>query len=287
MSSLAVNAYAKVNLFLRVLGLRDDGYHEIDTLMVPISLADRVLVELAGPGKITVRCPGCPELDGRENLAWHAAELFRRRAGSKRGIRVEIEKNIPVAAGLGGGSSDAAAVLRALYRLFGHPFDKKELFTMAERLGSDVPFFLHSGPCRATGRGTDCRPVSGLAPAWLVLAVAPFPLSTAEVYNKRKQLTKSVAGARKPTLAGCAGGEWNGSVLVNDLQPASESLQPAIGRVCEALLEAGAEVALMTGSGPTVFGLCRTEDEARAVAALVVKHSGWCYLLACTVAPGG
>ena len=277
-------APAKINLYLRVLGLRDDGYHEIDTLMVPISLADRVGVEITGRGEISVRCPGRPELDGPDNLAWRAAEMFRRQAGGDSGIRVVIEKNIPLAAGLGGGSSDAAAVLRALDRLLEHPIDSEELFSLAGRLGADVPFFLHSGPCRATGRGTVCQPVSGLAPAWLVLAVAPFGLSTAEVYNKRKQLTKSGAGATNSPLAGCAGGEWNGLVVGNDLQPASEALQPAIGRVCKALLKAGAEASLLTGSGPTVFGLCRTEDEARAVAARVDKQPGWRYLLAYTVA---
>jgi 4-diphosphocytidyl-2-C-methyl-D-erythritol kinase len=278
--TLTIQAPAKINLFLRVLHQRPDGYHEIDTLMVPVTLFDTVTIETAKEG-ITVDCPGHPELCGPANLAYRAAESFLRETGARRGVRINIEKRIPLESGLGGGSSDAAAVLSGMPRLTGESPGPGAIAALAARLGADVPFFLDPGPCRCRGRGEILDPIGNLEPFWVVLACAPFGFTTFEVYARfNLALTKNTSDDREVSPISAWGFKQLASRLHNDLQAIGKEMQPVVGKVCDELLRAGAAGASMTGSGPTVFGLCRWEDRAEATLARVEKREGWKYLVA-------
>ncbi len=281
---VVLSAPAKLNLYLQVLGRRPDGYHELDTVMLPLSLADRVTVSRAGGGKIEVRCPGHPELDGENNLAWRAAGLLVEISGKDMGLRIVIKKRIPTAAGLGGGSSDAAAVLLAARELFGRPPSHGKLHEIAVLLGADVPFFLVGESCRAGGTGDRLRPVKLERPAWVVLAQAPFGISTAAVFREydlrqarapKKRLTADVRGGNNTPPVSGAGVDPFAAGYRNHLQPAAVSVAPAIGQAVESLERAGAVEARMTGSGPTVFCLCRTEAQAREIASSARLPEGW------------
>jgi 4-diphosphocytidyl-2-C-methyl-D-erythritol kinase len=278
-STLSLKAYAKINLFLRVLGKRPDGYHEIDSIMTRISLADSVSIERC-PGKVTVRCPGHPAIDGPSNLAHRAALAYLGQSGDGGGVNILISKEIPLAAGLGGGSSDAAAVLVGLQRLSDRPLSPEKLHEIAVLLGADVPFFLEEGPCRARGIGERLEPFEPLPDFALLLAFAPFGLSTRKVYESlRFPLTSPGFDARNVGPVRGTGFEQFVTWLHNDLQPVCEVFRPVIRRVRMELTQAGAAGALMTGSGPTVFGLFESEEEASEAKSRIPKETGWSYLV--------
>jgi 4-diphosphocytidyl-2-C-methyl-D-erythritol kinase len=274
MDTLELRAPGKLNLWLRVVGRRPDGYHELASLMVPIGLCDLVRLEPGQTG-ITCRCPGRPELDGERNLAARAARRWMELSGRNQALHITIRKRVPVEAGLGGGSSDAAAVLRGLQRLAGPGLSPSRLDELALELGADVPFFLRGGACLAAGIGERLTPVR-VPPFWVILARAPFGLSTRRVFEHLKiPLTSAQDGDnRKSPLEGFA--RLAGS-LVNDLQPTALAMQASIGGVLEDLLRAGAAGASMSGSGPTVFGLFRTRREARVGLRRLERRSGWGY----------
>jgi 4-diphosphocytidyl-2-C-methyl-D-erythritol kinase len=277
---LTIQAPAKINLILRVLSKRPDGYHEIDSLMAPVALFDTLTIETAEKG-ITVDCPGQPDLSGPSNLACRAAESFMKETGAPSGARIVIEKKIPLEAGLGGGSSDAAAVLRGMQQLTGKSLKADVLLRLAAGLGADVPFFLEEGPCRCRGLGEIVEPVEISEFFWVVLACAPFGLSTREVYSRLKlALTKPASSDTQASPFQAWGFELLASRLYNDLQTIGVEMQPVVKKVCDELLQAGAAGASMTGSGPTVFGLCRSEGEAEATLAKTKKRAGWKYLIA-------
>jgi 4-diphosphocytidyl-2-C-methyl-D-erythritol kinase len=278
--TLTIQAPAKINLILHVLSKRPDGYHEIDSLMAPVALFDTLTIEAVGTD-IQVDCPGHPDLCGPSNLAYRAAQLFLEETGARPGVKMRIEKRIPLQAGLGGGSSNAAAVLSGMQQLAGQPLQKEALFTLATGLGADVPFFLHRGPCRCRGLGEIVEPVENIESFWVVLACAPFGFSTKEVYSRLKlALTKPAGGDTQVSPISAWGFELLASRLHNDLQTIGEEMQPVVMKVCDELLQAGAAGASMSGSGPTLFGLCRSEDEAEATLARVEKRAGWKYLVA-------
>ncbi|MCC6747639.1 MAG: 4-(cytidine 5'-diphospho)-2-C-methyl-D-erythritol kinase [Deltaproteobacteria bacterium] len=266
-------APAKINLSLRVVGRREDGYHELDSLFVPLALADRVTVELeeASSSVVTCTCPGRPDLDGAENLAARAAKAYLARTGRTARVRLTVEKRVWAAAGLGGGSSDAAAVLRALNDAF-HPLSEAELATVALGLGADVPFFLLGRAARAQGIGERLTPLSGLPLLDLVLANPGTPLGTAEVY-RALGLTPGERRPAPPQPVALDGRLESVLPLIwNDLEPPAARLCPEIPRLRARLAEAGALATGMSGSGPTVFGLFRSPEEAGA-AALFLKES--------------
>ena len=278
--TLTIQAPAKINLILRVLYRRPDGYHEIDSLMVPVALFDTLTLEAVEAG-ITVDCPGHPDLCGPRNLAYRAAERFLDQTGARLGVKICIQKRIPLQSGLGGGSSDAAAVLSGMQQLAGQPLGREELNSLATGLGADVPFFLAGGPCRCRGLGEVVDPVEITESFWAVLACAPFGFSTKEVYSRlRLALTKPAGSDTQASPISAWGLELLASRLHNDLQTIGVEMQPVVMKVCDELLQAGAAGASMTGSGPTVFGLCRSEDEAEATLAKVEKRAGWKYLVA-------
>jgi 4-diphosphocytidyl-2-C-methyl-D-erythritol kinase len=269
---LATLAPAKVNLVLAVGPLRPDGYHDLRTLLVPLDLGDEVEVRVGrARGPVTCRVPGRPELDGPGNLAARAAEGFRRRFGVDRAVAIRVGKHTPVTAGLGGGSSDAAAVLRCLARAFGVR-DRAALAEVGLEVGSDVPFFLGGGPAWAGGRGERLRPAE-VAPLHLVLAYPPDPALAIRAGDAYRWLDEARAGRRVPPLAGrrlSARPTQTG----NDLQPPCVARFPTLGRLLGSLTGAGASVALMSGSGPTVFGLFPGRAAARRAAGAVQAIEG-------------
>ena len=256
-------ARAKVNLGLEVLGRRADGYHELRSLLWAIDLADRVTLD-ARPEGIAVECDVPQVPSTTENLAWRAAELFRREAGIDAGVRIRIAKVIPVAAGLGGGSADAAAVLVGLGDLWGVRLPRARLLALATRLGMDVPFFLGRGPAVASGRGGELRPVATRQVVPLVLVNPGLPVATREVYARLGPADWTTGQAVRRLAAAVPGGARALALgLVNGLERVVRSLWPGLTEVKAALVDAGCLAAVMSGSGPTVIGLAASHAAAR------------------------
>ena len=268
MEPLCVKAPAKINLFLRVTGKRPDGYHDLYSLMCPLALYDTLILTLGGRG-IGIVCdhPGVPE--DASNLAARSARLFLETAFAGNappvsGMTIHIEKNIPVGAGLGGGSSDAAAVLTALNDYFGQPLSTPALTALGARIGADVPFFILGAPALAKGIGDRLDPFPHLTP-WTALLVYPNEaVSTAWVYkNLNLRLTKD---EKKLSKFNFDGRFFNvDEHLVNDLEPVTARAFPVIKGIKRLLLAHGAAGAMMSGSGSTVFGLFA--DHQRAISA--------------------
>jgi 4-diphosphocytidyl-2-C-methyl-D-erythritol kinase len=269
-NELTLHAPAKINLCLNVLGKRPDGYHEVEMLMQAVGLYDEVTVRLAASG-ITVRCDSAAVPDGEGNIAFRAAREVAGLSGRTDGIAVEIRKNIPVAAGLGGGSSDAAAVLVACNLLLGTDLDRERLAEIGTRLGMDVPFFLYGPTALAKGRGELLTNLPAPPKFWVLLVNPGFETSTAWVYkNLSFGLTKkgdctNIAGLKVSQIA---------RALHNDLETVTAAAHPAIGEMERSLFDAGALGARMSGSGPTVFGIFEAEHACRE-AAKKLQTKGW------------
>jgi len=269
-------APAKINLYLKVLGKRSDGYHELLTLMVPINLFDEIVMEKAEKG-ISVRAPGC-NCNGRSNLAYKAAELFLKEAGIREGIAIRIAKNIPLGAGLGGGSSDAAAVLMGLNELFHTRISTIELMKLAGRIGADCPFFILKKPCLMGGRGDVPLHEAVLEPRSYLIVTPPLEISTAKVYSQLKcPLTrerKSYRIINEIMQKGIAPEQW----LENDLEGPAFDMCPELKRVKAELLDAGALGVIMTGSGSSVFGVFQNEEHVCNGLSRIRRHEGYRYV---------
>ena len=261
---------AKVNLYLKVLSRRQDGYHDLVTVMQPLTLADELRLT-PGPG-LTLEC-GHPEVpSGPENLVWRAAERFGAATGGEPRVHIHLQKNIPVAAGLGGGSSDAAGTLMALNELAGKPLALPALYELAAGLGADVPFFLQPGPAVGRGVGTVLSPLD-LPPYWYVLLNPGLPVSTAWVYKNLDVQALAAVDAPEPET-------WNGdhpeSWVANDLESVTLVHYPELRGWLAKLSQAGARAQGMSGSGPTLFGLFHDREAAEAAVAQLRQHfSGW------------
>lgn len=263
---LAEPAPAKINLFLRVVGRRADGYHELDSVFVPVSLCDRVTVELRGAAErsIALRCDRGDIPADERNLAWRAADGFMREFGLGGAVIVGLHKEIPAGAGLGGGSSDAGAVLRMLAAL-GRTADASRLGRLALALGADVPFFLNPRPAHVTGVGERIAPLDRWTRLWMVIAAPPVEVSTAEVFGALKPAQWS-GPAPAEYLYAAAAGEIIPAMLQNDLAVVAMERYPEIARLKSALEAAGATAAAMSGSGGAVFGLFAGPEEAARAA---------------------
>jgi 4-diphosphocytidyl-2-C-methyl-D-erythritol kinase len=271
-----MTASAKVNLTLEVLGKRPDGYHELATVMQTVDLSDRLVLEDADDLTLTTSSTQIPVDEG--NIALRAATAMREAAKLDRGVRIRLEKRIPVAAGLGGGSSNAAAVLLGVNRLWGLRWPLARLAEVAETLGMDVPFFLAGGLALGTGRGEKLSRLSGM-PLALVLVNPGTPLSTAAVYGRVTPAMYS-AGGKAKTMADALGARKQAKVvasLYNGLEAAAVSVSADVTRIRAALMAAGALGALMSGSGPTVFGLARSFEHARQMRARLSRASWSCW----------
>jgi 4-diphosphocytidyl-2-C-methyl-D-erythritol kinase len=260
-------AFAKVNLTLDVLGRRADGYHSLASVMQTISLHDTLLFEPAEDGQLSFSCD-VPELNTPDNLVVRAMEMLR--FESKRsdlGVRIELHKESPAQAGLGGGSSDAACVLTTLNQMWGLGATESRLLELAAQLGSDVPFFVYGGTAEIGGRGEFVTPLPAAEPLWLVLAKpAATGVSTASVFAGLRPEDYS-SGSSTALVAATirAGGQVPFQHLTNALVPRVLDMFPEIGRARDALMDAGARDVCMSGSGPSLYAPFRRLDEARAV----------------------
>jgi 4-diphosphocytidyl-2-C-methyl-D-erythritol kinase len=280
---LATRAPAKVNLVLKVGPLRADGFHDIASLIVPLDLADRVSVSVRADARVTCRCPERPDLDGPENLAARAARAFQEHGGVRAGCDIVVEKRIPVVAGLGGGSSDAAAVLRCLARA--HRVRDADLLTRAAlEVGSDVPFFLGPGAAWVRGRGEALEPAR-VPPLDLVLLFPRDPALAIRAGDAYRWLDEARGGSLDPGARRRARPAFSPRIAANDLEGPCLERFPALAEARSRLEKAGARTAMMSGSGPTVFGLFADGTEARRAAAALRRDLGgaWDVHLARTV----
>ncbi|NIP59652.1 MAG: 4-(cytidine 5'-diphospho)-2-C-methyl-D-erythritol kinase [Gemmatimonadetes bacterium] len=289
MKGLELRAPAKVNLVLRVLEREASGYHRIETLLCGITLCDRIRVEeRATPGvDIQIRSPWNlgPE---EENLAVRAARAFLDRVGREHhGVALHLEKEVPPGSGLGGGSSDAAAVLRAMNRLHGAPLAEEELLRLGSGLGSDVPFFLGASPLAlARGRGDRLTPLAALPPRPLLLVLPPFGVSTTDAYRRLARDRREVGG---PSPSGILkaedGGSWEGVAgsAENDFERILFELHPELARMRDALSASGAEPALLTGSGSALFGVFRDAGALERARSSLETAEGWSLLASRTL----
>jgi 4-diphosphocytidyl-2-C-methyl-D-erythritol kinase len=271
MTGITVRAHAKINLFLKVVGRRPDGYHDLFSIFQTVGLHDLLTLEPLPEG-IDLDCddPGVPA--GPGNLAWRAAGSLPPPGSGPRGVRIRIAKRIPSGAGLGGGSSDAAAALVGVARLWGLDPGTEDLAGRAAGIGSDVPFFLTGGTALATGRGTTIMPLPDLVGYHLAIAWPGVPVATAEVYSRLdapltsshgisriRRLDSATTRALRDGVAACVR-------LGNDLEIPACAICPAIGEIKERLMRLGAAAAAMTGSGSAVFGVFETPAEAARAA---------------------
>lgn len=264
-SHLELFAYAKINLALAITGTREDGYHELESVMQSIGIYDILRLTLQGK---EIECH-CGEFSGPGNLAYKAAQRFFRDLNTSQGVKIEIQKAIPVQGGLAGGSADAAATLLGLNTLLGNPYTDEDLETFASELGADVAFCLRGGTQWAAGIGERLRKLPGAPKLYLVLVKPAQGVDTALAYrtfDKEGEISqldylqweKALASGNKKAIA---------ALLHNDLEQASMKLVPEILRIKEGLLaEEGCLGALMSGSGSAVFGLMDSEEEAIKIA---------------------
>jgi 4-diphosphocytidyl-2-C-methyl-D-erythritol kinase len=265
-------APAKINLCLHVLGRRPDGYHELCMLMQRVGLMDRVTIELTAGRDIVVECPGLELAEGEQNIARRAACVVLEGVGSSQGVHIRIDKQIPAAAGLGGGSSDAATVLTGLNEMLGAPLPKEQLLREGARLGADVPFFVNGETAWARGVGDILEKASALPRVWYVLVNPGFSVSTAWVYaNLGLTTTRDVS--KLPEFFTSPGDL--AKLLYNDLESVTIGRYPEIALIKRQLLEAGALGALMSGSGPTVFGMFAEQDVAEDAFRQLGKRPDW------------
>lgn len=273
---IIIEAPAKINLSLQVIRRRPDGYHDLDTFMQKLGLADRLELHPASEG-VRLSCPDSTLAEDETNLAFRAALVFLKQAGIQTGVEIVLRKKIPIAAGLGGGSSDAAAVLRGLNQMFPPGLSTQTLLELAVRLGADVPFFVaEQAAVRATGIGDRLRPAPALRACWVLLVNPGFPVSTRWVYENlalTRQSNPYILG-REQIHPNYREFLASGEPLTarNDLEAVTIGRFPALREIKESLLAAGAAVALMSGSGPTVFGLFREEASAVACFGTFAQH---------------
>jgi 4-diphosphocytidyl-2-C-methyl-D-erythritol kinase len=267
--SVTVRAPGKINLYLAVGDLQENGYHELTTVFHAVSLVDEVTVRNADVLSLEITGEGADQLPLDErNLAWQAAELMAEHVGRAPDVSIMIDKSIPVAGGMAGGSADAAAVLVALNSLWELGVPRRDLHTLAAKLGSDVPFALHGGTALGTGRGEELATVLARNTFHWVLAFAKGGLSTPKVFRELDRLREVGEPPRldeaEPVLAALAAGdpEQLAPLLGNELQAAALSLSSPLRRVLRAGVEAGALAGMVSGSGPTCAFLCQSASSA-------------------------
>lgn len=269
---LSASAPAKINLFLRVTGRRSDGYHELDSIFVPVSLFDHIALALRPTANtsISLRCDteGLGPVD--KNLAVRAARAFMTEFAISGELRIDLKKTIPAGAGLGGGSSDAGTVLRMLAQLC-RVEEGERLAAIAVKLGADVPFFLDPRPSRVRGIGEVIEPLTRFVSLPLVIAVPPVTVPTVEVFKRLSREAWSGPAPEAAITELCAG-RIHPTMLVNDLAGVAMARWPAIARLRDRLNQAGAVASAMSGSGGAVFGVFTSACEAEKAAATIRRE---------------
>ncbi|MBE0313618.1 MULTISPECIES: 4-(cytidine 5'-diphospho)-2-C-methyl-D-erythritol kinase [Bacillaceae] len=263
---LLVKAPAKINLSLDVLSKRPDGYHEVEMIMTTIDLADRIELILEEKDSIKINSLNRFVPDDQRNLAYQAANLLKKKFNVKKGVTIKIEKNIPVAAGLAGGSSDAAAVLRGLNKLWDLQLTLDELAEIGAEIGSDVSFCVYGGTALATGRGEMIKEIPAPPICWVVLAKPFIGVSTADIYKKL-----NVSQINHPDTEGMIEcirtGDYEAMCnnVGNVLEDVTLNLYPEVAQIKDQMKKFGADAVLMSGSGPTVFGLIQHDSRMNRV----------------------
>ena len=264
---VTVEANAKINLTLDILGKRPDGFHEVAMVMQTIGLHDTLVMEKTERDiELSINVPWLKA--DEKNLAWRAAELIRQEYGIEGGVRIELTKRIPVAAGLAGGSADAAAVLKGMNDLYGLQLDEEKLCELGARLGSDIPFCIMGGTMLATGRGEVLTRLSDMPETWVVLAKPRISVSTAWAYQNydeqgaerhpdNEAIKQAIARGNRKAVAG---------LLCNVLESVTIKKYDVIAEYKQMMLDKGAMASMMSGSGPTVFGLAKNREQAEAIA---------------------
>ena len=272
METLTLSAPAKINYLLDVIGKRPDGYHELRMIMQRVNLCDEITLTLTSTPDIRVFCKSKGVPDGPDNIAWKAARTLLDRAGSRYGVTIDIIKNIPVAAGLGGGSSDAATVLMGLNELLKLGLTDHELMETGRKLGADVPFFIFKRSALAEGIGEKLTPLSKMPNCWILLVNPGVHVSTAWVY-KSLQLTITRELNKLPEFFESI--EDIVSILSNDLESVTIPAFPIIADIKKRLMNLGATGSMMSGSGPTVFGIFDSFSGAENARREITKDTGW------------
>jgi 4-diphosphocytidyl-2-C-methyl-D-erythritol kinase len=260
--AISKKAPAKINARLEITGKRPDGYHELFSIMIPVELFDYIEIRLNNSGQITLKSSGFSVPDDPTNLVCRAAKLFYDRADIEiKGVEIGLNKNIPVAAGLGGGSSDAASTLLALNELNLFPLMENDLLQLALSLGADVPFFIKAVPSIATGVGEILEPIDNWPEFWYLIITPQIEVSTAWVYqNYKMKLTSSEYDYIRKSLKN--GDISITDILKNDLEKVTCTSFPLISTIKKRIMDAGAEGAIMSGSGPSVFGVFLSREKA-------------------------
>jgi 4-diphosphocytidyl-2-C-methyl-D-erythritol kinase len=278
-------SFAKINWSLRILGKRLDGYHEVRTILQTVSLHDVLHFSTSENGEVALSCDDPQIPTGERNLIVRAAHTLRNRFGIKEGTRVHLEKQIPSAGGLGGGSSNAAVALLGLARLWELRANIAELSEIAAGLGADVPFFLHGGRALATGTGTTIFPVAEVETHYLLIATPQTTVSTAAAYAAYQALQSHalttlesdsiLAISREEADPGNSDQGLQRNHLTNDFEQVIFDIEPEIKRAKEALIQAGAGDALLAGSGSSVFGVFRSREAQQRALQEIQTESGW------------
>lgn len=269
MEKITLSSLAKINLGLEVGPLREDGYHQLTTLFQTVNLKDRLTFERRPDNRIKLTGNRSDVPWDENNLIYRSAFLLRQATGFEAGVNISVEKNIPPGRGLAGGSSNAAVTLIALNRLWGCNLGLDKLHTLAASLGADVPFFLHGGLCLGSGKGEELREVPELPPAWVVLVIPDFPVSTALAYREFDRLQGFLTSTGKESKIIQFLEHRNFSLfkhLRNDLELAAFKIQPQLVEIKKKLAAAGAELSLLCGSGSAVFGWFQDWSLARQAA---------------------
>jgi 4-diphosphocytidyl-2-C-methyl-D-erythritol kinase len=270
---LRESAPAKINLFLRVTGRRSDGYHELDSVFVPVSIYDRLDIELrpSRSASVQLSCDSDTVPADERNLAYRAAREFITEFEVQAEVLIKLHKEIPAGAGLGGGSSDAGTVLRMMAALCGVN-QWAPIVTVATRLGADVPFFLDPAPARVRGIGELCEPLGRIEESFLLIAVPPVEVPTALVFRDLRPEHWSGPAPDSDVLA-IVQGRVAPKQLVNDLEQVAFARWPEIGDLKKLLEALGARAAAMTGSGSGVFGIFDSSDAASGACRVILRHA--------------
>ncbi|WP_416148113.1 4-(cytidine 5'-diphospho)-2-C-methyl-D-erythritol kinase [Salipaludibacillus sp. HK11] len=258
-----VKAPAKINLTLDVVGKRGDGYHEVEMIMTTVDLADRIQLSLIKEDQINIEVNIGHVPNDKHNLAYQAAKVLKDRYSITSGVSINIDKHIPVSAGLAGGSTDAAAVLRGLNEMWSLGLSLEELAEIGLTIGSDVPFCVHGGTAIAKGRGETLTFIPTPPPCWIVLAKPSLGVSTKDIYQ-RLDLNKMKHPDTQGMKEAIETGDFSGicKKLENVMETATFELAPEVKNIKQRLIQFGAEGTVMSGSGPTVFSLTSSETKA-------------------------
>lgn len=266
MEEVILNSLAKINLGLEVLGLREDGYHEIITLFQTVDLRDRLVFRLRADGQIFVSGDRTDLPWGESNLIYRAALLLKNESGSPKGVEIEVNKNIPPGRGLAGGSSNAALTILVLNRLWQLNLSVERLLFLAASLGADIPYFFYGGLCLGRGKGEKLDPLPDLPQCWVLLVIPDFPVSTAMVYRELDRQEEFLTSRDKASKIIQFSEAKDISLirhLENDLELVTFKIYPQLAEIKQEIANSGAELSMMSGSGSAVYGLFTDRSQAQ------------------------